>query len=408
MTTAFLLVTLACIFALYMAWNIGANDVANSMAPSIGSGVVSLKKAIWIAAIAEFAGAILVGSSVTSTIRKGIVDPAIFAGNPEEFMLGMTAALLGAALWLHAAALLGLPVSTTHSIVGAVIGFGLVAKGAGSLNYGTLFSIVMSWVVSPVSGGILGFGIFYFVRVKILASRDQNESCRFYAPYILFVFVVVFIQSFIFKGIKNLKLPVTFWTVLLLGAIIGALVFIGSRYWFSRRGKGQEDFSDRFFKFLLVATCGYVAFAHGANDVANAVGPLAAVIGVYQQGAVAAKVVVPWWVLVMGGAGIVSGLAIAGWKVIATIGSHITEITPQNGFAAQFGAATTVLICSQMGLPISTTHTIVGAVIGVGMARGVQALNLRVIRNIVMSWFLTIPFAAGATMLVFRLIEALL
>jgi len=408
MTTAFVLVTLACLFAFYMAWNIGANDVANSMAPSIGSGVVTLKNAIWIAAIAEFAGAVLVGSSVTSTIRKGIVDPAIFAGDPEQFMLGMTAALLGAALWLHAATVMSLPVSTTHSIVGAVIGFGLVAKGAGALNYGTLFSIVMSWVISPVAGGVLGFGIFYFVRVKILATRDQNEACRFYAPYILFVFVVVFIQSFIFKGMKNLKLPVTFWTVLILGAVVGVVVFVGSRYWFSSRGKGGEDFSDRFFKFLLVATCGYVAFAHGANDVANAVGPLAAVIGVYQQGVVTAKMLVPWWVLVVGGAGIVSGLAIAGWKVIATIGSHITEITPQNGFAAQFGAATTVLICSQMGLPISTTHTIVGAVIGVGMARGIQALNLRVIRNIVLSWFLTIPFAAGATLLVFRVIEAFL
>jgi PiT family inorganic phosphate transporter len=405
MTTALILVVIACIFALYMAWNIGANDVANSMAPSIGSGVISLRNAIWIAAIAEFAGAVLVGSSVTSTIRKGIVDPAIFAGNPEQFMLGMTAALLGAALWLHAATVMGMPVSTTHSIVGAVIGFGLVAKGAGGLNYGTLFTIVMSWVVSPVSGGLLGFLIFYFVREKILTAEDQNKACRFYAPYILFVFAVVFIQSFVFKGIKNLKLPLTFWTVLLVGLVVGAVVFIGSRLWISSNEHEDDNFSDRFFKFLLISTCGYVAFAHGANDVANAVGPLAAVIGVFQNGAVTAKVTVPWWVLVLGGSGIVAGLAIAGWKVIATIGSQITEITPQNGFAAQFGAATTVLVCSQLGLPISTTHTIVGAVIGVGMARGVRALNLRVIRNIISSWVLTIPFAAGATMLVYRILE---
>ncbi len=408
MTPLFLLVVLACIFAMYMAWNIGANDVANSMAPAIGSGVVSLKKAIWIAAIAEFAGAVLVGSSVTDTIRKGIVDPAIFQGNPEQFVLGMTAALLGAALWLHAATIMGLPVSTTHSIVGAVVGFGLVAKGVGGLDYGTLAGIVASWFISPLAGGLLGFGIFYFVREKILTARDPNEACRFYAPYILFVFVVVFIQSFIFKGIKNLKLPLNFWMVLLMGLAVGAIVFAGSRWWTQNRGRGSENFSDRFFVFLLISTCGYVAFAHGANDVANAVGPLAAVLGVYQSGTVTAQVAVPWWVLVVGGAGIVSGLAIAGWKVIATIGSHITEITPQNGFSAQFGAATTVLIFSQLGLPISTTHTIVGAVIGVGMARGIQALNLRVIRNIISSWFLTIPFAAGATMLIFRLLEVLI
>ncbi len=408
MTTALILVVIAFIFALYMAWNIGANDVANSMAPSVGSGVISLKKAIWIAAIAEFAGAVLVGSSVTSTIRKGIVDPVIFEGNPEQFMLGMTAALLGAALWLHAATIMGLPVSTTHSIVGAVVGFGLVAKGAGALNYGTLFSIVMSWIISPVSGGLLGFLIFCFVREKILTAEDPNKACRFYAPYILFIFVVVFIQSFIFKGIKNLKLPLNFWTVLLLGLAVGAVIFIGSRWWFSSSENESEKFSDRFFNFLLISTCGYVAFAHGANDVANAVGPLAAVIGVFQSGVVMAKVVVPWWVLVLGGSGIVAGLAISGWKVIVTIGSQITEITPQNGFAAQFAAATTVLVFSQLGLPISTTHTIVGAIIGVGMARGVSALNLRVIRNIISSWVLTIPFAAGATMLIYRILEAMI
>jgi PiT family inorganic phosphate transporter len=405
MTSVTGLVILAIIFAVYMAYNIGANDVANSMAPSIGSGVITLKRAIWIAAIAEFAGAVLVGSSVTSTIRKDIVDPAIFQENPEQFVLGMTAALLGAALWLHAATFMGLPVSTTHSIVGAIVGFGLVAKGVGGLNGWTLASIVMSWIVSPVAGGLLGFGIFYFVREKILTAREPNEACRYYAPYILFVFTVVFIQSFIFKGVKNLNLPLDFWGVLLAGVLIGVAVFFVSRLWIAARHGDSDTFSDRFFTFLLVSTCGYVAFAHGANDVANAVGPLAAVMGVWQSGAITAEVGVPWWVLVLGGAGIVSGLAISGWRVIAIIGSQITEITPQNGFAAQFGAATTVLIFSQLGLPISTTHTIVGAVIGVGMARGIQALNLRVIRNIITSWFLTIPLAAGATMLVFRLLE---
>lgn len=409
MSSQMILVILACAFAAYMAWNIGANDVANAMAPSVGSGVLSLKGAIWIAAIAEFSGAVLVGSSVTSTIRKGIIDPAIFEGDPILFVIGMTSALLGAALWLHAATVLGLPVSTTHSIVGAVIGFGLVAKGVGALNYGVLAGIVLSWALSPVAGGLLGFLIFYFVRERILGVEEPDHATRKYAPFILFVTVVVLLQSFVFKAMKNLELPVTFGSVLLGGLIIGALVFFIARYFFQRDSPVlRRDLTNRFFTFLLIVTSGYVAFAHGANDVANAVGPLAAVLDVVRSGSLTSKVPVPWWVLVLGGVGIVSGLAISGGKVMATIGKGITEITPQNGFAAQFAAATTVLVCSQLGLPISTTHTLVGSIIGVGMARGVQALNLRVIRNIISSWFFTLPFAAGATMLIFRILESFL
>jgi PiT family inorganic phosphate transporter len=405
-SSIFMLVVLACIFAFYMAWTIGANDVANAMGPAVGSGVLVLKHAVLIAAVAEFSGAVLVGSSVTSTIRKGIVDPAVFENDPQLFVIGMTAALLGSALWLHAATFLGMPVSTTHTIVGSVIGFGLLTRGAEGLNILTLVKIVMSWLISPVAGGLLGFGIFYFVREKILTDKDPDDASRRYAPAILFVVVVVLLQSFVFKGMKNLKLPVNFWTILLLGAVVGAAVFLVARIWFNRRIEARgPDLTNRFFTFLLILTSGYVAFAHGANDVANAIGPLAAVLDVFQSGAIGSKVSVPWWTLALGGAGIVLGLWIAGWKVMATIGGHITEITPQNGFAAQFGAATTVLVCSQMALPISTTHTLVGAVIGVGAARGMGALNLRVIRNIISSWLLTLPFAAGATMLVHRLLE---
>ncbi|MEE9256927.1 MAG: inorganic phosphate transporter, partial [bacterium] len=257
MNIEFILVILACAFALYMAWNIGANDVANAMAPSVGSGILSLKGALWIAGIAEFLGAVLVGSSVTSTIRKGIVDPAVFQGDPALFMLGMTAALLGAALWLNAATLFGMPVSTTHSIVGAVIGFGLIAKGAAGLQVGVLVGIVLSWVISPVAGGALGFLIFYFVREKILTSEDPDASTRLFAPYILFVFVVVLLQSFVFKGMKNLNLPVTFGGVLAMGAAVGAVVFLAARHWFTRPESGERrPLTDRFFTFLLIATSG--------------------------------------------------------------------------------------------------------------------------------------------------------
>ena len=410
MSVVWILVILACIFALYMAWTIGANDVANAMAPAVGSGVLTLRNAIIIAALAEFLGAVLVGSSVTSTIRKGIVSPSLFQNDPSIFMLGMTSALLGAALWLHAATFFGMPVSTTHSIVGAVIGFGLIAKGPSSLDYWTLSKIVMSWFVSPFFGGFLGFSIFYFIREKILSQENRDAATRFYAPYILFFTSVILLQSFVFKAMKNLNLPVNFFTILLLGCILGGVIAFFSRK-FLARFKIEEDKStltDRFFIFLLILTSGYVAFAHGANDVANAVGPFSAVIDVFATGAVSlSEVPVPIWVLILGGIGIVSGLALSGWKVISTIGGKITEITPQNGFSAQLAAATTVLFCSQFGLPISTTHTVVGSVIGVGLARGVNALDLGVCGKIITSWFLTLPFAAGMTMLVYSIIQSL-
>jgi PiT family inorganic phosphate transporter len=400
------LLVLTCIFAFYMAWAIGANDVANAMGAAVGSGALTLGAAILIAGAAEFLGAVLVGEHVTSTIHRGIVNPVLFRADPLEFMMGMSAALLGAAFWLHAATILGLPVSTTHSIVGAVVGFGLVARGVGGLYLWNLFKIVMSWFVSPLAGGLLSYWIYVFIRDRILAVRDQDEATRRYAPFILFVVVVVLLQSFVFKGMKNLKLPVTFWSVLLLGVVLGGVIAAGTRAWLGKAGPRGRELTNRFFGFLMVATAGYVAFAHGANDVGNAVGPLAAVLDIYHTGTVpTANVTVPWWVLGLGGVGIVAGLAVYGKKVIATIGGKITEINPQNGFAAQFGTAVTVLVCSQMGLPISTSHTVVGAVIGVGMARGVGALNLGVIRNIVYAWVVTLPFAAGATMIVFRVLE---
>lgn len=407
MALPFTLLILTCVFAFYMAWAIGANDVANAMGAPVGSGALSLGGALIIAGVAEFLGAVLVGEHVTSTIHQGIVKPALFRGQPLEFMLGMSAALLGSAFWLHAATMLGLPVSTTHSIVGSVVGFGLVARGMDGLYLWNLAKIVASWFVSPLAGGLLSYWIYGFIRDKILAVRDRDDATRRYAPLILFIVVVVLLQSFVFKGMKNLKLPVTFWSVLLLGVLLGGLVALVTRSWLGAEGRPQgKELTNRFFGFLMVATAGYVAFAHGANDVGNAVGPMAAVLDIYRSGTVpTAKVEVPWWVLGLGGVGIVAGLAVYGRKVIATIGGKITEINPQNGFAAQFGAAATVLVASQLGLPISTSHTIVGAVIGVGMARGVGALNLRVIRNIVYAWVVTLPFAAGATMIVFRVLE---
>ena len=405
-----LLLLIAAAVGLYMAWTIGANDVANAMGTSVGSKALTLKQAIIVAGILEFAGAVLVGAYVTDTVRKGIVDPEIFAVDPTLLVHGMIAALAAAAIWLHLASTLGWPVSTTHSIVGAVAGFGLSVGGVEAIQWGKMTMIVASWFISPLTSGLIGYAIYYAVRKLVVEQRDATAAARRQAP--LFVAVMAFVLSLVllFKGLKNLKLKLLWWhsSGMALGA--AAIAGVGARLfgWRKPEPAGSELHGlERIFGSLQVVTAAFVAFAHGANDVANAVGPVAAVFGTISTGVVTQKVDVPIWVLVGGGFGIVLGLATYGYKVMATIGQRITEVTPSRGFAAEFGAAVTILVGSKLGLPLSTTHTLVGAVIGVGFARGIRALNLAVIRSIAMSWLLTIPFAAGVAVLLFHLLRAI-
>lgn len=390
---------------LYMAWNIGANDLANAMGTSVGSRALTLRKAILVAGIFEFAGAVLVGSHVTQTIRGGIVDPSPFLQFPREFALGMFSALLAAAIWLHVATTLGLPVSTTHSIVGAIVGFGIVGGGFDVLRGWVIAKIALSWLISPLAGGIISYLMFIFIRSRILLARDPAEAVRSYSPYLLFIVFFILVQSFIYKGLKNLDLELSYPEVLGIAAAVGAGLSVVGRWGLGLvpREEGLV-YTERIFGYLQILTASYVAFAHGANDVANAVGPLAAVVSTLKEGAVQVAYEVPAWVLALGGAGIVMGLGTYGYKVIETVGRSITEISPSRGFSAEFGAATTVLICSKLGLPISTTHTLVGAVIGVGLARGISALNLRIVRNIFFSWLITIPFSAGAAIVIYRVL----
>lgn len=414
-----LILWVAIAFGFYMAWSIGANDAANAMGTSVGSKAISFKEAVIIAAIFEFSGAFIAGASVTDTMRRGIIDPLLFndaavVGTAEGstlFMLGMLAALISAAVWLHLAAMLGWPVSTTHSIVGAITGFGLVAVGPSYIQWGTLAKIISSWAVSPLTGGILAYLVFSLVRKMIFDAENPVAAVKRWSPVLVFpVFLVLGLVIFV-KGMPGVDLEsygIGTTEIWLLSALVGV---VGSAISWLFVRKIEEPSGDdpdlhvarveKVFRYLQIATACFVAFAHGSNDVANSIGPLAAIVGTFNEGAITAKVPVPTWVLLLGGLGIVIGLATYGYKVIETIGTKITEITPSRGFAAEFGAASTILMGSWLGLPISTTHTVVGAVIGVGFARGMTALNLGIIWNIVKSWVYTLPVAGGSTILIY-------
>ena len=398
---------LACV---YMACNIGANDVANAMGTSVGSKSLTFRQAVLIAAVAEFAGALFVGGHVSDTVRKGMVDPNLFADMPMHLVYGMISALVAASIWLHIASSLGWPVSTTHSIVGAVVGFGVIAGGAEAVNWGKVGFVVMSWVVSPVMGGLVAYGVFRFLTVKIFDQRNPVEESKKWVPLMVFVVFVILANAMVYKGLKNLKLDMGFQNALIVALMVGAVAFVIAKFLVNKvKEVSPDDINQQFasteyiFKFLQVITAFYVAFAHGANDVANAVGPLAAVVSILKSGSVEMKVQMPLWILAMGGTCIVFGLLIWGTRVMETIGKKITEITPSRGFSAEFAAATVVLICSKMGLPISTTHTLVGSVIGVGLARGLASLNLAIIKKIVVSWIATVPFTAVLAMLFYKM-----
>ncbi len=412
------LLILACLFGFFMAWGVGANDVANAMGTSVGSRALTIKQAILIAVIFEFLGAYLAGGEVTGTIRKGIIDPAVMAGEPELLIFGMMAALLAAGTWLLVASALGWPVSTTHSIVGAIVGFAAVGISPDVVSWGKVGSIVASWVVSPVLAGSISFALFVSVQRLILDTEDPFARAKRFIP--VYMWVVGFMISMVtlLKGLKHVGIELDlgmgskFANAIPVSAAIGLLVAFFGAFLLSRvkdePSSGHRfDNVERVFAILMVFTACAMAFAHGSNDVANAVGPLAAVASTIQSGGdIAAKSAMPWWILLLGGGGIVFGLTTYGFKVIATVGRKITELTPSRGFAAELGAASTVVLASAAGLPVSTTHTLVGAVLGVGLARGIAALNLRVIATIFVSWLITLPAGAGLAIVFFFAFKA--
>jgi len=410
---------LALVTGLYMAWNIGANDVANSFGTAVGAGTLSFKRALIMAAIFELAGAFFCGSHVADTIRGGIVSPQCFVASPLEFAVGMLSALLGASLWLHVATCFGKPVSTTHAIIGAVVGFGVLTHGTGAIQWNKMTGIVASWFVSPVAGAILGFLTYTLIRRYVLRSHHPLQQAKIVVPVgtglVVAIIVVSSCKDLLFRFMPPSVSVCAKWCIasmlaLVAGAISGAvnrLVLVRKEPAALPEDGTETDVAEQWFGWLLILTACYMSFAHGANDVANAIGPMVGVIQAL-SGSVIQAAPVPLWVLALGAVGIVAGLAMYGHKVIESVGRKITEITPTRGFAAQFGTATTVLVCSLMGLPISTTFVLVGAVLGVGLARGVAAIDMRVVRGIFMSWVITLPASAIGAIAVYEALKFLM
>ena len=415
MEAQYVYICLAVAFGLFMAWGIGANDVANAMATSVGSGALTIKQAILVAAVFEFAGALLAGGEVTSTIRKGIVDASSLEGQEELLIYGMLAALLSAGTWLLIASRKGWPVSTTHSIVGAIVGFAAVGIGIDAVQWSKVGTIVMSWVVSPLTSGFIAFLIYMSVQKLILHQEDPLAKAKLYVPFYIFFAAFTITLVTILKGLKHVGLDLEILQSYMLAtgiaagiAVLGA-IFIWRIQPDKKAEKNQHFYTvERVFGVLMVVTACGMAFAHGSNDVANAIGPLAAVISTATTGSIAAKSSLPWWVLAIGGGGIVIGLATYGRHVIATVGKKITQLTPSRGFAAELAAATTIVIASGTGIPISTTHTLVGAVLGVGLARGIDAIDLRVVSRIFVSWVVTIPAGAFLAIVFFYIFKLVL
>ena len=408
---------MACLFGFFMAWGVGANDVANAMGTSVGAKAITIKQAILIAIVFEFAGAYLAGGDVTSTIRSGIIDieKAGFSDSPELLVYGMLSSLLAAGIWLLIASNYGWPVSTTHSIIGAIVGFAVVGISPDAVVWSQVGSIVASWVVSPMCSGILAFYIFRSVQKLILDTDEPFLNAKKYVP--LYIFLVGFVIGMVtlVKGLRHVGLEITFSQSAAYAVGIGVVVMVGGMLMLRRiklvpaqHGTFHIASVEKVFGVLMIFTACSMAFAHGSNDVANAIGPLAAVAGIVSSGGVfAGESALPVWILLLGGIGIVVGLVTWGYKVMATIGRNITELTPSRGFAAELAAATIVVVASGTGIPVSTTHTLVGAVLGVGLARGIGAINLNVVGKIFLSWVVTLPVGALLSILFFFLFRGI-
>lgn len=463
------LLILLLVAGFYMAWNIGANDVSNAMGTSVGSGALTLRKAVIIAGILEFCGAFFLGSHVSQTVQKGLVNPDVFAQDPTILLYGMLSALIATALWLQTASYFGWPVSTTHAIIGAILGFGVIVGGVHAVEWPEVGNIALSWVISPLLSGVIAFALFTIVQKVILFAYYPIDATKRAIPIFTALLFLTFFLNFLTKGIGGVNIHITPTMTVVISCVIAVIAFIGSKLFvhskrfafdgespppnliqhvyslnkalkhlqrvkLATQGERREEVAsilrdlrgvtdqvrhesgfyvksnefqivEKMFASLQILSAMYIAFAHGANDVANAIGPVAASLEILRSGALQASSQVPSWLLALGGVGIVIGLATWGWRVMETIGKKITELTPTRGFCAEFGAASTILLASRLGLPISTTHCIVGAVLGVGTARGISALNLRTVREIVLSWIITIPSSAIVCILLFYLLR---
>jgi PiT family inorganic phosphate transporter len=402
-----MILVLGYIVGFYMSWNIGANDVANSMASAVGAKAITIRQAIFIAGILNCVGATFIGAHVTNTIRKGIVSTEVLS-DPHLALIGAFSALLAAALWVSFATWKSLPVSTTHSIVGAMIGFGIMAGGFTVINWGKLGAVVASWVISPIFSLIIAWSMFNIIVKFVLRRRDAFHWALMLSPVFIGLTVFVVVLSFLFKTPLGTTLSLGTPVALLTGMVIALLFGLVGRLLLTRFVPNDESGTEEIFRKIQIGTSCYVALAQGANDVANAIGPLAVIYFLVKTGTVGVQVPVPIYLLLFGGVGIACGIGMAGHRVMDTIGNKITTLTNTRGFAVDFAAATTVLIASKLGLPVSTTHAAVGGVMGVGLARGIEAVNFRILYKIVLYWILTVPAAALTSMIVFKLLELIM
>ncbi len=408
MAVEYYILIIGYVFGFYMAWNIGANDVANAMASSVGAKAITIRQAIFIAGILNVIGAVFIGSHVTNTIRKGIVSTEILT-DPHVAMLGALSALLAAALWVSFATWKSLPVSTTHSIVGAMIGFGVMAGGLSVIQWAKLGAVVLSWVISPLFSMIIAFVLFKIIVKLIMAKTGAFDRSLKLSPVFIGLAAFVVFLSFLFKTPLGKTLSIDTPTVLLLAVVLAITVgYAGKRALQHFTRNRDDNGTEEVFRGIQIGTACYVALAQGANDVANAIGPLAVIYFLVKTGNVGSKVPVPTFLLFFGGIGIASGIAMAGHRVMDTIGTKITTLTNTRGFSVEFAAASTVLIASKLGLPVSTTHAAVGGVLGVGLAGGIEAVNFGIVFQIMVYWVLTVPAAAVTSMIIFKILQLLI
>jgi PiT family inorganic phosphate transporter len=405
-------IVLACGVGLWMTWGIGANDLANIMSTAIGSKAISVKQALIIAIIFEIAGAFLGGSEVTETVQGGIINAHLFAHTPQLLIYGMLSVLFASAIWITWASCLGMPVSITNAIVGALVGAGALMLGLHALHWQMVGYIAISWICSPAIAGVIAYLLFISIRRWILATPNPMRAAKRFVPLYLFAVGVILSLMTVVKALHHFHLNFTLLETFFLVALstIGVMTIgtIAIRRIFSKarlRRHNQFAYIERMFSVLMAFTACAMVFAHGSNDVAIAVGPIAAIISLVHTGKIMGDNMMSGTIILFGCFGVILGLFMYGRKVIATVGTAITTLTPSRAFAATLAAASTVVVSTSTGIPVSATQTLVGAVFGVGLARGIDALNLNVIRNIIMSWIITIPVTAGLASLFFYILR---
>jgi inorganic phosphate transporter, PiT family len=407
------MIFISFVIGFVMTWGVGANDLANIMSTTIGSKSVTVKQAIIIAIIFEFAGAVLGGGHVTNTIRAGIINSNVLSHSPYVLINGMTATLLAGATWMLFASVVGMPVSITNAIVGALVGFGVVVLGIHAVHWHNVGKIAASWVLSPTIAGIVAYLLFNTIRRSIFDTSSPSRCARRFTPIYLFLVGVVLGDMTVLKGLAHFHLVPSFYAAVLI-TILTAFAVVVMGYTIMKKIPNadnvkrylQYEYVEKLFAVLMIFTACAMVFAHGSNDVAIAMGPIAAIISIVENHGQISNTF-PSWILWFGCVGVVTGLIMYGRKVIATVGSNITALTPSRAFAATLASAGTVIISTSLGIPVSATQTLVGGVLGVGLARGLGALNITIVRNIFLSWCVTVPAAAGLAIFYFFLLKSI-